>query len=164
MKNIRLVVLGLLVLMFVIGCGQKPSKEIEDSTAAANGVISQGLGKYSAEDEKKLKDSLAAAMDEIKVQEGKTFKNFDKAKQMLADVKKSSDELKASLPAKKEKAKQDAMTAMEAAKTAIADAKKSLAQAPKGKGTAADIEALRGDVKGVEGLLPEVQGLIDKEE
>ncbi len=164
MKRVRVVVLGLLVLAFLVGCGSKPQKEIDDTTAAANAVIQEGLGKYSPEDEKKVKDALAAADQEIKVQEGKTFKSYDKAKQLLADAKKIADEQKAALPAKKEKAKQDAVAAMDAAKASLADAKKILAQAPKGKGTAADIEALRGDVKGAEEMLPEVQGLIDKED
>jgi hypothetical protein len=164
MKKIRWIILGVVVMAFVAGCASKPEKEINDATAAVNGVISEGLGKYAPEDEKKLKDAMAAVNDELKVQEGKTFKNYDKTKQLLADVTKMAAEMKAALPAKKEKAKQDAMAALEAAKTAVADAKKILAKAPKGKGTAADIEALRGDVKGAEDMLPEVQGLIDKEE
>ena len=153
-----------MVIALLSGCSKTPTQEIEDAKAAANAVISEGLGKYSPEDEKKLNDAMTAAMDEIKTQEGKTFTNYDKAKEMLAEVKKNAEGLKADLPAKKEQAKQNALSAQEAAKTAVDDAKKLLAKAPKGKGTAADIEALRGDVKGVEELLPEVQALIDKEE
>ena len=164
MKKVRWIVLGFVVMAFVAGCASKPEKEINDATAAVNGVISEGLGKYAPEDEKKLKDAMAAVNDELKVQEGKTFKSYDKTKQLLADASKMAADMKAALPAKKEKAKQDAMAALDAAKTALADAKKILAKAPKGKGTAADIEALRGDVKGAEDMLPEVQGLIDKEE
>jgi hypothetical protein len=164
MRRVSLVFLGLLILAFLAGCASKPQKEIDETTAAVNAVTQEGLGKYSPDDEKKLKDALAAAMDEIKVQEGKTFKNYDKAKQLLADAKKLADEDKAALPGLKEKAKQSAVSALDAAKAAVEDAKKVLAQAPKGKGTAADIEALRGDVKGAEDMLPEAQGLIDKED
>ena len=108
----------------------------------------EGLGKYAPEDEKKLNDSLAAINEELKVQDGKTFKSFDKTKQMLADLSKMAADMKAALPAKKEAAKQAAVAAMEAAKAAAEEAKKLLAKAPKGKGTAADIEALKGDMKG----------------
>lgn len=111
-----------------------------------------------------MKDALAAAMEEIKIQDGKTFKNYDKAKQMLAEVKKSAEEMKAALPAKKEQAKQNALNALESAKTAVSEAKALLAKAPKGKGTVADIQALREDVKGLEDSLAEVSGLIEKEE
>jgi len=164
MRRVKFVLLGLLVVAFLAGCASKPQKEIDETTAAVNAIVQEGLGKYSPENEKKLKDALAAAMDEIKVQEGKTFKSFDKTKQLLADAKKMADEQKAALPAMKEQAKQNATSAVDAAKAAVEDAKKVLAQAPKGKGTAADIEALRGDVKGAEDMLPEVQGLIDKED
>ena len=164
MRRVKFVLLGLLVVAFLAGCASKPQKEIDETTAAVNAIVQEGLGKYSPENEKKLKDALAAAMDEIKVQEGKTFKSFDKTKQLLADAKKMADEQKAALPAMKEQAKQNATSAVDAAKAAVEDAKKVLGQAPKGKGTAADIEALRGDVKGAEDMLTEVQGLIDKED
>ncbi len=160
----RYLVLALVILTFLVSCGKKPTQEIESTQGAVNAVISEGLGKYAPEDEKKLQDAMAAAMEEIKVQEGKTFKNYDKAKQMLAEVKKSAEEMKAALPAKKEAAKQNAISAQEAAKTAVNEAKSLLAKAPKGKGTAADIQALSGDVKGLEDSLTEIQGLIEKEE
>jgi hypothetical protein len=164
MRRASWIVLGLVLVAFVAGCASKPQKEIDETTAAVNAVISEGLGKYAPEDEKKLKDAMASVNEELKVQEDKTFKNYDKTKQMLADVKKMADEMKTALPAKKEKAKQEAAAALEAAKAALADAKKALAKAPKGKGTAADIQALRGDLKGAEEMLPEIQGLIGKEE
>ena len=164
MRRVRWIVLAFVLMAFVAGCGTKPQQEIDAATAAMNALIAEGLGKYAPEDEKKLKDAMAAVNEELKVQEGKTFKNYDKTKQLLADLTKMVADMKAALPAKKEKAKQAAMAALEAAKAAVADAKKILAKAPKGKGASADIEALRGDVKGAEDMLPEVQGLIEKED
>lgn len=160
----RLLVLGLVMLTFLAACGKKPAQEIESTQGALNAVIAEGLGKYAPEDEKKLKDALALAMEEIKVQDNKTFKNYDKAKQMLNDVKKSTEEMKAALPAKKEQAKQNALAAQGSAKEALNEAKSILAKAPAGKGTAADLQALRGDVKGLEDSFAEIQGLVDKEE
>ncbi|MGB9630095.1 MAG: hypothetical protein ACPL6D_15680 [Thermodesulfobacteriota bacterium] len=164
MRMMRYLVLSLIILTFLVACGKKPTAEIESTQSAVNAAISEGLGKYSPEDEKKLKDALSAAMEEIKLQEGKTFKNYDKAKQMLAEVKKSAEEMKASLPAKKEEAKKNALSAEESAKSTVNEAKSLLARAPKGKGTAADIEALKADVKGLEESLAEVRGFIEKEE
>lgn len=163
-RMMRYSILGLMILTFLVACGKKPTQEIEETQSAVNAAISEGLGKYAPEDEKKLKDALDAAMEEIKVQEGKTFKNYDKAKQLLAEVKKSAEEMKASLPAKKEEAKKNALEAQEAAKSAVNEAKGLLAKAPKGKGTVADLQALKGDLKGLEDTLVEIQGLIDKEE
>jgi len=164
MKKLGVLILAFGLLAFLVGCAEKPQKEIDATTAAMNAVITEGLGKYAPEDEKKLKDAMTALNEELKVQEAKTFKDFDKTKQMLADLNKNIADMKAALPAKKEKAKQAAMAAMDAAKAAIDEAKALLAKAPKGKGTAADIEALRGDVKGAEDMLAEVQGLIAKED
>ena len=164
MKRVRLVVIGLMVLAFLVGCASKPTKLIEDTTAAVKAVIAEGLEKYALEDAKKLNDALAAINEELKVQDGKTFKSFDKTKQMLADLSKMAADMKAALPAKKEAAKQAAVAAMEAAKAAAEEAKKLLAKAPKGKGTAADIEALKGDMKGIDDAFAEIQGLIDKED
>jgi hypothetical protein len=164
MKKVRLVLVGLVVLAFLVGCASKPTQEIEATTAAVKAVIAEGLEKYAPEDAKKLNDTLAAINEELKVQDGKTFKSFDKTKQMLADLSKMAADMKAALPAKKEAAKQAAVAATEAAKAAAEDAKKLLAKAPKGKGTAADIEALKGDVKGIDDALAEIQGLIDKED
>lgn len=163
-RKMSYILLGLLIITLITSCAKKPENEIKEAEGAVNTVISEGLGKYAPEDEKKLKDQLSAAMDEIKTQEGKTFKNYDKAKQMLADVKKSAEEMKSALPQKKEQAKQNALQAQEEAKKSVGEAKKLLAKAPRGKGTAADIEALKGDVKGLEESLNEVQSLIDKEE
>ncbi len=163
-RRLSYIIVGLIIIALVTACAKKPEKEIKETEEAVNALVSQGLGKYAPEDEKKLKDQMSAAMDEIKTQEGKTFKNYDKAKQMLADVKKSAEELKTTLPQKKEQAKQNALQAQGDAKASLEEAKKLLAKAPKGKGTAADIEALKGDVKGLEESLNEVQGLIEKEE
>lgn len=163
-RTMRYLGLGLMILTLLVACGKKPAQEIEGTQNAVNAVVSEGLGKYAPEDEKKLKDGLNAAMEEIKVQDNKTFKNYDKAKQLLAEVKKTAEEMKAALPAKKEEAKKNAMAAQEAAKSAVNEAKALLAKAPKGKGTAADLQALKGDVKGLEDAFAEIQGLIDKEE
>ncbi len=159
-----LIVFVFAVMTLVAGCAKQPTAEMEQTKAAVSDVIAAGIGKYAPEDEKMLNDALAAAMDEIKAQDAKTFKSYDKAKQMLADVKKQAETLKTDLPAKKEAAKQNAIAAQEAANAALAEAQALLAKAPKGKGTAADIDAIRGDVKGIEDAMKEVQTLIDTEE
>jgi len=163
----RSTVLFLIVVMaglLLIGCGKQPVEDINAAQAAVNAVIAEGAEKYAPEDAKMLNDELTAALDEIKVQDGKTMKNYGKAQEMLAKVKADAEALKTSLPVKKEEAKNNALTAQEAAKTAIEDAKKLLAKAPKGKGSRADIEAMKADVKGLEDSLVEVQAAVDAED
>src|SRR4030067_3718043 len=141
---------ALTMLVVLTSCSKQPTQEMNDSKASIDAVIAEGGDKYAGEEVKQMNDQLTAAMDEVKVQDGKFFKNYDKAKEMLAKVKGDADSLKAEIPARKEKAKNDAVAALEAAKTAVTDAKAMLGKAPKGKGSKADIEAMRADIAGVE--------------
>ena len=165
MKRLLLsLTLALTMLAVLTSCSKQPTQEMNDSKAAIDAVIAEGGEKYANEEVKQLNDELTAALDEVKVQDGKFFKNYDKAKEMLAKVKGSADTLKAEIPARKEKAKNDAMAALEAANAAVSDARAMLGKAPKGKGTKADIEAMRADIAGLEASLAEVQSLIDGED
>jgi len=165
MKRLLLsLTLAFTVLAVLTSCSKQPTQEMNDSRAAIDAVIAEGGDKYANTEVKQLNDDLTAAMDEVKVQDGKFFKNYDKAKEMLAKVKSSADTLKTEIPARKEKAKNDATAALEAAQTSVSDAKAMLGKAPKGKGTKADIEAMRADIAGLEASLAEVQSLIDGED
>jgi hypothetical protein len=163
----RSIILFLAVVMagmLLIGCGKQPTEKMNTAKSAVDAVIADGAEKYAPEDAKKLNDELTAALDEIKVQDGKMMKNYAKAEEMLAKVQADADALKTSLPMKKEEAKNNALAAQEAAKTALEDAKKLLSKAPKGKGSRADIEAMKADVKGLEDSLAEVQAAVDTED
>lgn len=156
--------LVLAMLVVLTSCSKQPTQEMGDAKAAIDAVIADGGEKYASDEVKALNDELTAAMDEVKVQDGKFFKNYDKAKEMLAKVKSSAETLNTEIPARKEKAKNDAIAALDAAKTAVSNANTMLAKAPKGKGTKADIEAMRADVAGIEAALSEAQGMIDGED
>lgn len=154
-----------MVLVFLFaGCAKPPTEEMNAAKAAIDAVVADGAMKFAAEDAKKLNDGMKAVQDEIKAQESKTFKDYDKAKQILAKVKADAGALKAALPAKKEEAKKNATAAQDAAIAAVAEAKALLAKAPKGKGSQADIEALRADLKGIEDSLAEVKTAFDGED
>lgn len=165
MKSVlKYLALGLVVMALLVGCGKQPTQEINDAKAAIDAVVADGAEKYAPEDVKVLNDALTSAMDEIKVQDGKFFKNYGKAKEALVKVKADAETLKTAIPQKKEEAKTNALVAQEAAKTAVAEAASLMKKAPKGKGTKADIAALQADLKGLQDSLAEVQGLIDTED
>lgn len=157
---------GLLVLFILAGCAKQPTEDISAAQKAVEDLKATGAEKYIPEDTKKVDDSLAAALNEIKTQDGKfaLSRNYDKAKQMLAQVKADAEKVKVDIAAKKEQAKKNALAGQQAAKASIKEAKALLAKAPRGKGARADIAALKGDVKGLEDSSPELQQLIDKEE
>ncbi|HYL79952.1 MAG TPA: DUF4398 domain-containing protein [Candidatus Acidoferrum sp.] len=151
-------VLGALVLA---GCGSQPAQEIQGAKAAVDAVVADGGEKFAPAETKGVTGTLNAAMEEVKTQDGKFFKNYDKAKELLAKAKTDAETLKTGLVAKKEQAKNEATANLTAASDAVKAAKAALTKAPKGKGAAADIEAMKGDVQGLEAALAEVQPLID---
>jgi hypothetical protein len=157
---------GLLVMFILAGCAKQPTEDINAAQKAVEAAKAAGGEKYIPEDTKKVDDNLAAALNEIKAQDSKfaLSKNYDKAKQMLAQVKADAEKVKTDVPSKKEEAKKNALAGQEAARASVKEAKALLAKAPMGKGARADIEALKGDIKGLEDSVPELQQLIEKED
>jgi DNA repair exonuclease SbcCD ATPase subunit len=154
-----LVVLALLVVG--VGCAKAPTEDIEKAKATTSAAVAGDGAKYAPAESKALQDSLNKALDEVKAQDEKWFKNYDNAKNMLTKVSSDAEALKGTVAKKKEEAKQKATALLAEDKAAVEDAKKLLAKAPKGKGSKADIEAMKSDVKGLEEGLAEVQKLID---
>ena len=159
-------VCGLLVVFVLAGCAKQPTDDMNAAQKALEDLKAAGGGKYIPEESKKVADTLAAAQEEIKTQDGKFFltRNYDKAKQMLAQAIADSEKVKGDVAAKKEEAKTNALAAQEAATASVKEAAALLAKAPMGKGSRADIEALKGDLKGLEDGLPELQQLIGQED
>jgi hypothetical protein len=108
MRIAKFIAVLVLVTAFMIGCSKEPTQEISDAKAAVDAVMADGAMEYAPEDAKKLNDALVAAIDEVKFQQGKFFKNFDNAKKMLLKVKTDAETLKAALPTKKERVKKAA--------------------------------------------------------
>ncbi|MDI6849027.1 MAG: DUF4398 domain-containing protein [Candidatus Saccharicenans sp.] len=165
MKNLmKLSILGLLVVFLFSSCAKQPTQQIDEAKAAIDAVVQAGGNIYAKEELKKLNDDLQAAMDEVNTQSKKLFKKYGKAKEMLAKVKTDAEAVNALIPARKEEAKNAALTAQTEAKAALDEAKALLEKAPKGKGTKADIEAMKADLAGLETMLTEVQAAIDSED
>jgi len=159
-------VCGLLVVFVLAGCAKQPTDDMNAAQKALEDLKAAGGEKYIPEESKKVADTLAAAQEEIKTQDGKFFltRNYDKAKQMLAQAIADSEKVKGDVAAKKEEAKTNALAAQEAATASVKEAAALLAKAPMGKGSRADIEALKGDLKGLEDGLPELEQLMGQED
>ncbi len=163
-RVVRYAVLAAVGMLAVAGCSSPPTQEMDAAKTSIQGVVTAGADKYAPEDLKKLNDQLAAANAEIKAQEGKFFKSYDKSKEMFAKVKADADALKPTLATKKEEAKKNAEAAQNAAKASIEEASALLAKAPVGKDSRAEIEAMKADVKGLEDGLAEVSKLVASED
>ena len=95
MKKIWVLLLTLALTATLSACGKQPVAEIDATKAAMDAATAEGAEKYAADDLKTVNDAMSAAMEEIKGQDGKMFKNYDKAKEMLTKVKADADTLKA---------------------------------------------------------------------
>ncbi len=164
MKNLcKLVIIGILSAFLVTGCAKAPEQEMTNAKAQIEAATTADVQTYAADELAQLNSDLNAALEEVKVQDEKWFGNFDKAKEMLAAVKTSSDNAIAVAAQRKEEAKQAAIAAQAEAVAAIEAAKALLAQAPKGKETKAEIEMLNADLTGYEESLAGIQSSIDQE-
>jgi hypothetical protein len=160
----RLLIIGLIGAFLLSGCAKAPTVEMNDSKAAVEAATNADTQTYAQAELAKLTSDLEAANTEVKTQDDKfLFKNFDKAKTMLAAVKTDADNVKAVAAQKKEEAKQAAIAAQGEAKAAIDAANVLLADAPTGKETKQDIEAFKADLTGLTDSLTGLQQSIDQE-
>jgi len=160
----RLLLIGLIGAFLLSGCAKAPTVEMNDSKAAVEAATNADTQTYAQAELAKLTSDLEAANTEVKTQDDKfLFKNFDKAKTMLAAVKTDADNVKAVAAQKKEEAKQAAIAAQGEAKAAIDAANLLLADAPTGKETKQDIEAFKADLTGLTDSLTGLQQSIDQE-
>jgi len=93
---------GLAVL--VSACGTPPTTEVDAAKASVDKAESSGAGQYASESLKAAQDARAALDAELKAQEAKTFKSYDKAKELAVAAKAAGDKATADALAVKEKA------------------------------------------------------------
>lgn len=162
--SVRYIMISLIGIFLFAGCSGQPLQEINAAKAAVDFVISEGAEKYLPDDAKKLNDNLTKAVDEVKAQDAKILKNYSKAKAMLVNVKAEAEAVNSKLPAKKEEAKKDAISAIEAAKAAMDETKTLLVKGLRGKDPGAANETISADINNLEDSLKELQVQIDRED
>jgi TonB family protein len=116
------IILGLAIT--VTGCASPPSAEVDAAKAAVDKATTDRADQYAADSLKAAQDARAALDAELKAQEGKVFKSYDKTKELAIAAKAAGDKASADAVAGKEKA--DAAAAKEKA-AAAARAKARLA-------------------------------------
>jgi protein TonB len=101
---IRLGAIALAVAFTVAGCGAPPAPDIDAARAAIDKAVADSAGQYAAESVKAAQDALAALDAELKAQEARWFKSYDKAKELAAAAKAAGEKAAADAVAAKEKA------------------------------------------------------------
>ncbi|MFB3903454.1 MAG: hypothetical protein ACE15E_08375 [Acidobacteriota bacterium] len=153
----------LVAVLSLTGCASKPDQEIAAAQQALEAARTAEADLYSAEAYQAASDVLKAAEAEIAVQDQKSSfsRNYDKAKELLAQAKTQADTAASTAGANKEQVKTEAQTAQTEAQAALDAAKEALAKAPKGKGTKADLDALQGDLTAAEASFNEAKTSLD---
>jgi protein TonB len=110
----RVTVLGL--ALAVTGCASPPTPDVDAAKAAVDRAATERADQYAAESLKAAQDARAALDVELKAQEGKWVKSYDKTKELAVAAKAAGDKAAADAVAGKEKA--DAVAAKEKADAA----------------------------------------------
>ena len=114
--NIRLraIVLGLAIT--ATACGSPPTAEVDAAKAAVDkAATTDRAGQYAAESLKAAQDAQAALDLELKAQEAKWVKSYDRTKELAVAAKAAGDKAAADAAVAKEKADAAAKTKADAA-------------------------------------------------
>jgi TonB family protein len=110
----RAIALGLAIT--VTGCASPPNADVDAAKAAVDRAATDRADQYAAESLKAAQNARTALDVELKAQEGKLFKSYDRAKELAVAAKAAGDKAAADAVAGKEKA--DAIAAKEKADAA----------------------------------------------
>lgn len=163
MKKLTAMLAVCFVALLFAGCASEPTQEINDTKAAIDAAAAEGAATYCAEDLTKLNERYTTALESAKANTGKLFKSNQEAKDLLLQIKTDAEALKATVPAKKEEAKNAAMTALAEVKTLVDETKVLVENAPTGKDSQAEIEAFKADLTALDEAIAAAQGQIDAE-
>jgi TonB family protein len=112
--RLRAIALGLAIT--ATGCAAPPSADVDAAKAAVNSAATGGADQYAPGSLKAAQDAQTALDVELKAQDGKWVKSYDKTKELAVAAKVAGDKAAADAVAGKEKA--DAAAAKEKAAAA----------------------------------------------
>jgi protein TonB len=88
----RAFVVVLPMLLFVIaGCSTPPTAEVDSARQAIASASSAGADKYAASSLKEAQTAQSALEAELKTQEGKLIKSYDRARELAVTAKTAAD-------------------------------------------------------------------------
>ncbi len=151
--------LGIVVLMFVMGCKEAPQQLLADADAAMQAAQTAEANRYAMDLFNAAKDSLSAAQAEVEQQNSKfaLLRNYDRATALLNSAIAAFKSASEAAATNKEAVRAEADTLMAQVAPKIEAAKKLMAKAPKGKEGRAALEMIQADINAVESGLSEAQ-------
>jgi len=113
------------------GCASPPTAEVDAAKAALDRAAADGADQYAADSLKAAQDAKAALDAELKAQEAKMVKSYDKTRELATAAKAAADKAAADAVAGKEKA--EALAAKEKAAAAARAKMRAAAVRPGGR-------------------------------
>ena len=146
MKRFTVPTLAAVVMILAVGCAKPPQEDISAAQAEMDKARQAQAETWAANEYRGANEAMNAAQAEINAQNEKWFKNYDKAKELLATAKTDAAKASEAAAANKAQAKSDAEAAMSAADTALGTAEADLKVAPVTKDSKADLELFKNDL------------------
>src|SRR5262245_6734394 len=146
MKRFTVPTLAAVAIVLAVGCAKPPQEDISAAQAEMDKARQAQAETWAANEVRAADEAMNAAQTEINAQNEKWFKNYDKAKELLASAKDSATKAAEAAVANKAQAKVDAEAAITAADTAVQSADAALKVAPMTKDSKADLELFKNDL------------------
>jgi TonB family protein len=103
-RQLKLGAIALGLAVVVTGCAAPPRADVDEAKASVDRAASSGANRYAAESLKSAEDARAALDAELKVQEGKWLKSYDKTRELAAAAKSAGEKAAADAVDAKQKA------------------------------------------------------------
>ena len=142
---------GALALLLLVGCGgDPPTTELNAAKQVLDEARAAGAERFAPSELSAAQVAYSSAENEMNTQQEKLFKNFDQARQLIAEAQRQAEAARSATMTAKQRARTAAEGAIAEASSVLQRARTSLNQAPAGKGTEGDIEQLRTSLNGAD--------------
>ena len=117
-SNVRFLAVALGLAIALTGCASPPTADVDAAKAAVDKAAADRASQYAPDSLKAAQDARAALDAELKAQEGKWFKAYDKTKELAVAAKAAGDKASADAVAGKQQADAAAKAKADAAAAA----------------------------------------------
>lgn len=168
-KHVLLIAVLLLAGLALPGCQKPPAEEMADAQQALSGTEEVAAQEYAPDALAAAQAALDAANAEVEAQNQRfaLVRNYDHAKELLAQAIEKSDAAREAAVAAKEQARNDAETALTELGTSFEEATADLTALGecrrKPKGFAADLEALTGRLEALNAEVAPIEEAVSNE-
>lgn len=148
------------------GCAKAPVETVAAVQTAIDGARSAGAETYASDSLAKVNATFQQAKAEIDVQNGKfaLLRSYKNAEALLVQAQTEAQQAQEAAVAGKERARQEATTAIDTARAALQAANDFLAQAPRGKNTKAELDAMQLELTTLQTTIDEATGAMSGED